>query len=201
MLFQPDWLTNRVSALLASRSQIGSALSSSAPACGRTPRAFSCCTALPPRAKLLRYGVPIPTAAENNWLRFLNALNDYSRTEQLEIGREEGLKEVAKLTGGKAVTNTNDLSSVFNDVLEDASGYYVIGFYPADARQLGRFRPLKVSMDIPGVKVYSPEGYYEPLPFTEMSKREGYPSVARTPVGHASRSARSHQHQHFSRRR
>jgi hypothetical protein len=64
------------------------------------------------RAKLLWYGVPIPTAAENNWLQFLNALNDYSRTEQLEIGREEGLKEVAKLTGGKAVTNTNDLRSL-----------------------------------------------------------------------------------------
>jgi VWFA-related protein len=124
------------------------------------------------RAKLLRYGVPVPTWAVQDSVQFLRALDDYARTDELVRGREEGLTDVAKLTGGKAVTNTNDLHTVFTDVLEDSSGYYVVGFYPADVRQFGRFRQLKISVDMPGAMVYAPKGYYEPLPFKELSKRE-----------------------------
>ncbi|TAM84696.1 MAG: VWA domain-containing protein [Acidobacteria bacterium] len=124
------------------------------------------------RSKLLRYGVPIPTWSMSSPLQFQLALNDYTRTEELENGRKEGLVGIAKLTGGKAVTDTSDLHEVFNDVVEDASGYYVVGFYPEDKRQLGRFRQLKISIDLPQDKVYAPKGYYEPMPFKELSKRE-----------------------------
>ena len=61
---------------------------------------------------------------------------------------------------------------MFNDVVEDASGYYVIGFYPVHKRQLGRFNRLKVSVDVPEASVYAPKGYYEPRPYKELSKRE-----------------------------
>ena len=124
------------------------------------------------RAKLLRYGVPIPAWSMGSPLQFQLALNDYTRTEELENGRKEGLVGMAKLTGGKAVTDTNDFHSVFNDVVEDASGYYVVGFYPADKRQLGRFKQLKISIDVPGARVYAPTGYYEPRPYKELPKRE-----------------------------
>ncbi len=124
------------------------------------------------RSKLLRYGVPIPTWSMGSPLQFQLALNDYTRTEELEHGRQEGLVDIAKLTGGKSVTDTNDLHEVFNDVVEDASGYYVIGFYPADRRQLGRFRQLKISVKAPQASVFAPRGYYEPRPYGELSKRE-----------------------------
>ncbi len=124
------------------------------------------------QAKLLRYGVPIPFWAVQSSVAFLRALDDYERTDEVVRGREEGLTDVALLTGGKAVTNTNDLNTVFKGVLEDSSGYYVVGFYPTDKRQSGRFRRIKVSVDVPGVKVYAPKGYYEPLPFKELSRRE-----------------------------
>ena len=124
------------------------------------------------QAKLLRYGVPIPFWAVQSSVAFLRALDDYERTDEVVRGREEGLTDVALLTGGKAVTNTNDLNTVFKGVLEDSSGYYVVGFYPTDKRQSGRFRRIKVSVDVPAVKVYAPKGYYEPLPFKELSKRE-----------------------------
>ncbi len=124
------------------------------------------------REKLLRYGVPIPTWAVQNSVAFLRALDDYSRTDDLVRGREEGLADVAKLTGGKAVTDTNDLHEIFNDVVEDASGYYLVGFYPAGKRQVGRFRQVRISVDVPHAKVSAPKGYYEPLPFRELSKRE-----------------------------
>lgn len=124
------------------------------------------------RSKLLRYGVAIPTWSMSSPLQFELALNDYIRTEELENGRMEGLVDIAKLTGGKAVTGTNDLHEVFNDVVDDATGYYVVGFYSEDKRQLGRFRQLKVSVNVPQDKVYAPKGYYEPLPFKDLSKRE-----------------------------
>ncbi|HEX5412443.1 MAG TPA: VWA domain-containing protein [Terriglobia bacterium] len=124
------------------------------------------------RSKLLRYGVPIPTWSMGSPLQFQLALNDYTRTEELEHGRQDGLMDLAKLTGGKSVTDTNDLHEVFNDVVEDASGYYVIGFYPADQRQLGRFRQLKISVRAPRASVFAPRGYYEPRPYKELSKRE-----------------------------
>jgi VWFA-related protein len=124
------------------------------------------------RAKLLHYGVPFPAWSMGSPLQFQMALNDYTRTEELVNGRKEGLMDLAKLTGGKAVTDTNDLHSVFNGVVEDASGYYLVGFYPADKRQLGRFKRLRFSVDVPGANVFAPKGYYEPRPFKELSKRE-----------------------------
>ncbi|HET9177946.1 MAG TPA: VWA domain-containing protein [Terriglobia bacterium] len=124
------------------------------------------------RSKLLRYGVPIPTWSMGSPLQFQLALNDYTRTEELENGRKEGLVDIAMLTGGKSVTDTNDLHEVFNDVVEAASGYYVIGFYPADQRQLGRFRQLKISVNVPQASVFAPKGYYEPRPYDKLSKRE-----------------------------
>ena len=124
------------------------------------------------REELLRYGVAIPAWAVSSSTAFLRALNDYGRTDDVVRGREDGLDDVARLTGGKAITNTNDLNTVFNAVEEDSNGYYIVGFYPTDKRQLGRFRRVKVAVDVPHAKVNSPKGYYEPLPFKELSKRE-----------------------------
>lgn len=124
------------------------------------------------RSKLMRYGIPIPMWDVNNPEQFTLALNDYMRTSELANGRMEGLIDIAHLTGGKAVTKTNDLDEVFKDVAQAASGYYVIGFYPRDKRRLGRFRRLKISVNVPNARVYAQKGYYEPLPFKRLSKRE-----------------------------
>lgn len=124
------------------------------------------------RAKLLRYGVSIPQWNISSPMQFQAALDDYTRTAELANGRMEGLIDIAHMTGGKSVTKTNDLDEVFKDVVADASGYYVVGFYPANQRQTGRFRRLKIAVDRPGVTVDAPRGYYEPQPFKELSKRE-----------------------------
>ncbi len=124
------------------------------------------------RAKLLRYGVPIPQWNISSPMQFQAALDDYTRTAELANGRMEGLIDIAHMTGGKSVTKTNDLDEVFKDVVADASGYYVVGFYPVNQRQAGRFRRLKIAVNLPGVTVDAPRGYYEPQPFKELSKHE-----------------------------
>lgn len=124
------------------------------------------------RSKLMRYGVPIPTWDVSNPEQFTLALNDYTRTAELANGRMEGLVDIAHLTGGKAITKNNDLDQVFKDVVADAGGYYMVGFYPVHQRELGRFRRIRIAVDRPGVTVDAPRGYYEPLPFKKLSKRE-----------------------------
>jgi VWFA-related protein len=90
------------------------------------------------------------------------ALNDYERIDLLRKQSSEGLVAVANATAGKTVTDNNDLHAIFDAMLKDSSEYYVLGYYPADKKEEGRFRSIKIAIDRPGVKVQTPHGYYEP---------------------------------------
>jgi VWFA-related protein len=81
--------------------------------------------------------------------------------EQQALG-EEGLATLAVSTNGREIPATNDLGDVFNAVARDASGYYLLGYYPVDLAASGRYRRIKVSVKQPGVKVEATKGYYEP---------------------------------------
>jgi VWFA-related protein len=83
----------------------------------------------------------------------------------------EGLDNLARETGGRSLIGTNRLSDVFQKVAEDASGYYVVSYYPIDHRQAGRFRGVKVDVTRPGVKVQqTTRGYYETRPQSLFTK-------------------------------
>jgi VWFA-related protein len=45
-----------------------------------------------------------------------------------------GLEMIAEASGGFAVTNTDDFTGGLNKIVEDLDHYYLIGFYPADAK-------------------------------------------------------------------
>ncbi len=85
---------------------------------------------------------------------------------------QQGLRALAEHTGGRAIKNTNDLNDIFDAVLEDVYGYYLLGYYPQDDRQRGRFRQVEVRSSRRGVKVKTGRGYFEPVPFPEMSERQ-----------------------------
>ena len=83
---------------------------------------------------------------------------------QLEMAAlaRDGLQSLARETGGKMLIGTNKLSEIFDRVATDASGYYVVSYYPVDLRSAGRFRALKVSVKRPDAKVLqATKGYYE----------------------------------------
>ncbi len=90
---------------------------------------------------------------------------------EMRISAREGLNNLARETGGRSLIGTNRLADIFQKVAEDASGYYVVSYYPIDLRQTGRYRSVKVDVARPGVKVQqTTRGYYEARPQSLFSK-------------------------------
>jgi hypothetical protein len=79
--------------------------------------------------------------------------------------REDSLIEIAEQTGGLAVFSTNDLTGGLARIVDDLSGYYLIGYVPDQATFASRpgpprFHEVKVEVKRDGVKVRSRKGFY-----------------------------------------
>jgi len=85
---------------------------------------------------------------------------------------QDGLVDLAKQSGGRAVLNANDLGEIFEAVNESLSGYYLLGYYPRDTEQKGRFRRIRVTVSRPNVKLSYLRGYYEKKDYAKMTKAE-----------------------------
>ena len=85
---------------------------------------------------------------------------------------QDGLWEMARRTGGRAVLNSNDFGEVFDVVNRESGDYYLLGYYTEDREQRGRFRRLRVKVSQRGLKVSHQRGFYEERPFKQMSRDE-----------------------------
>ena len=98
--------------------------------------------------------------------------NGFDAQAQQRQDNQDGLWEVARRTGGRAVLNTNDFGKVFEVVDREMSDYYLLGYYPEDTEQRGRLRRLRVRVAGRGLRVSHQRGYYEQRPFQETSRSE-----------------------------
>lgn len=98
--------------------------------------------------------------------------NGFDTQAQARQDREDGLFEVARRTGGRAVLNSNDFGEVFNVMARETSDYYLVGYYPQDTEQRGRLRRLRVRVEGKGLRVSHQRGYYEERPFHMTSRSE-----------------------------
>ena len=85
---------------------------------------------------------------------------------------QDGVWELAQVTGGRAVLNSNDFGEVFDVVERESWGYYLIGYYPEDREQRGRLRRIKVRVSDGRLKVSHQRGYFEERQFTAMTRSE-----------------------------
>jgi VWFA-related protein len=83
-----------------------------------------------------------------------------SRRRQDYFESQDGLNYLASQTGGKFLYDTNDLTAALSEVLEDLSGYYLIGYSPAGDTFNKEFHRIRVRVKRPGLRVRSRSGFY-----------------------------------------
>ena len=74
---------------------------------------------------------------------------------------QDSLRTLSEETGGFAVVNKNDFSTAFQRIVEDNSSYYVLAYYPPDAKP-GRLHRIDVRVTRPGLTVRARRGYVTP---------------------------------------
>jgi VWFA-related protein len=75
---------------------------------------------------------------------------------------QDSLRTLADETGGYAAVNSNNVSTALNRIVRLNSTYYVLGYYPKDARRDGRFHRIEVRTKRPGLRVSARKGYVSP---------------------------------------
>lgn len=73
---------------------------------------------------------------------------------------QESLRVMADETDGRAIINRNDLGGGLQQMLRDASAYYLLGYSSSAAPTDGRFHQIKVRVKRPGIEVRARRGYW-----------------------------------------
>ena len=84
---------------------------------------------------------------------------------------QDSLRTLAEETGGLAAIDTNSFASSFDRIVQANSLYYMLGYYPPDHPQDGRFHKIEVRIDRPGLRILARKGYASPRA-RELSNRE-----------------------------
>jgi VWFA-related protein len=80
-----------------------------------------------------------------------------------EFGGNMVLRRFSDETGGRAIFNTNDHSEHLDEVIEDASAYYLVGYSPTRGDLAdGKFHKIEVEVKRPRVRVVARRGYWSP---------------------------------------
>ena len=78
----------------------------------------------------------------------------------LQVSSRETLVQFAEMTGGKAFFNSNDLSGSFKRAVEDASSYYLLGYYLDTGNNRSGWRDLKVKVERKNATVRARNGFF-----------------------------------------
>ena len=83
------------------------------------------------------------------------------RTDQRTLRfTQDTLRVLAEETGGRAIVNQNDLRPGLQQMLDDASGYYLLGYNSSAAPTDGEFHEIEVRLKREGLRVRAREGYW-----------------------------------------
>ena len=83
------------------------------------------------------------------------------RTDQRALRfTQNTLRILSDETGGRAIVNQNDLGPGLQQMLDDASGYYLLGYNSTAAPTDGEFHEIEVRLKRPDLRVRAREGYW-----------------------------------------
>lgn len=121
-------------------------------------------------------GPPVSTPGSPNYQRLESALQAANRGNvtvhvldprplgSAPFGGGQALRRLAMETGGRAIVNTNNPREGLQQVIADASAYYLIGFSPSRDHADGKFHRIDVKVKRSGVRVTARRGYWAPTP-------------------------------------
>jgi VWFA-related protein len=89
---------------------------------------------------------------------------------------QDSLRTLSEETGGFAVVNRNDFSTAFQRIVEDNSSYYLLAYYPPDAKA-GRVHKIDVRVTRPGLTVRARRGYVTPKKVEATTTNSTSPST------------------------
>jgi VWFA-related protein len=73
---------------------------------------------------------------------------------------QNGLDYIARQTGGKFIRDTNDLAGGIKEVMEDAAGYYLVGYIPAEETFNKNYHKIKLRVKKAGYSVRYRNGFF-----------------------------------------
>ncbi len=88
------------------------------------------------------------------------------------MSSQETLVTLSHDTGGKAFTDSNDLSLAMKQVQKDVNIYYVVGYFSTNSKEDGKYRKIRVEVSRPGVKIEHRPGYFASKIFKQLTQQE-----------------------------
>lgn len=76
------------------------------------------------------------------------------------FGGDDTLRRIAYETGGRAIVNTNNPADQLQNIIDDASAYYLVGYTPSRTANDGKYHRIEVKVKRRGVKVTARRGYW-----------------------------------------
>lgn len=101
------------------------------------------------------------------------------------VYQHQHMEEAARLTGGRAYYNRNDLETGIRRALDDRKYGYELAYYPDHDGWNGDWRKIKVNVDRPKVTVLAREGYYafpEPKLLPPKATKQLLREIAASPL-------------------
>jgi VWFA-related protein len=87
-------------------------------------------------------------------------------------GSRETLASLSQDTGGRTFYDLNDLGEAFEQIQNENSTYYLLGYSPINTRSDGKFRRIRVEVTRPGLKVEARPGYFAPKDFRQFTRED-----------------------------
>lgn len=85
--------------------------------------------------------------------------------------RVRALDMLSDISGGKYLYKVEDYEKIATQIQNITSNYYALGYY-IDETWDGKYHEIKVELKRKGYEVHAQSGYFNPKPFTELSKFE-----------------------------
>jgi VWFA-related protein len=104
----------------------------------------------------------------------------------LSLNPDSGLGRLADQTGGKLISETNNIAPRLREIGDDLHSYYVLTYVPKNQNLDGRFRTVNVKLNHADLLVQTRKGYYA-INTTDGSPMLGYEAPALAALSNGSR--------------